>query len=94
MIGGRATPEGTKRRAGGRPGYRPLGPTELTVSILLWSAGNETIGVAVYNLQDHGNGLGAASLALLVMGLVGVGNWAAGLAAGAGRRRAELGARP
>src|SRR5919199_6394973 len=34
MIGGRATPEGTKRRAGERPGYRALGPTGLNVSIV------------------------------------------------------------
>ena len=32
MIGGRATPEGTKRRAAGRAGYRLLGSTGLTVS--------------------------------------------------------------
>src|SRR5829696_3292339 len=32
MMEGRATPEGTKRRAGGRPGYRVLGSTGLTVS--------------------------------------------------------------
>lgn len=31
-IGGRATPEGTARRAGDRPGYRLLGSTGLTVS--------------------------------------------------------------
>jgi uncharacterized protein len=34
MIGGRATPEGTRRRAGDRPGYRVLGATELSVSIV------------------------------------------------------------
>ena len=32
MIRGRATPEGTRRHAAGRPGYRRLGKTELTVS--------------------------------------------------------------
>lgn len=32
MIRGRATPEGTRRRAAGRSGYRPLGSTGLTVS--------------------------------------------------------------
>lgn len=32
MIRGRATPEGTSRRAAGRPGYRRFGRTELTVS--------------------------------------------------------------
>src|SRR5687768_15816373 len=34
MLSGRATPEGTQRRAGGRPGYRVLGSTGLTVSIV------------------------------------------------------------
>ncbi|MDP8922825.1 MAG: aldo/keto reductase [Chloroflexota bacterium] len=34
MIAGRATPEGTRRRAGDRPGYRRLGKTELTVSVV------------------------------------------------------------
>ncbi|MEE9420076.1 MAG: iron ABC transporter permease, partial [Desulfatiglandaceae bacterium] len=28
---------------------------ELTISVLLWSAGNETLGVAVYNLQEGGD---------------------------------------
>jgi aryl-alcohol dehydrogenase-like predicted oxidoreductase len=32
VIAGRATPEGTRRRASGRPGYRRLGRTDLTVS--------------------------------------------------------------
>jgi uncharacterized protein len=32
MIAGRATPDGTRRLAGDRPGYRPLGATGLTVS--------------------------------------------------------------
>ena len=56
--------------------------TELTVSVLLWSVGNETIGVAVYNLQDHGNLVGSASLAVVVMVLVLVGNWLAQRLAG------------
>jgi aryl-alcohol dehydrogenase-like predicted oxidoreductase len=34
VIEGRATPEGTQRRAAGRPGYRRLGKTELTVSLV------------------------------------------------------------
>jgi len=41
--------------------------TELTVSILLWSAGRETLGVVVYNLQDSGSIAGAAALAVLVL---------------------------
>jgi iron(III) transport system permease protein len=56
--------------------------TELTVSVLLWSAGNETVGVAVYNLQDHGNLVQSASLALVVMVLVLLGNWLAQRLAG------------
>ena len=56
--------------------------TELTVSVLLWSVGNETVGVAVYNLQDHGNLVGSASLALVVMVLVLIGNWLAQRLAG------------
>ncbi|MGE3272853.1 MAG: aldo/keto reductase, partial [Chloroflexota bacterium] len=34
MIPGRATPEGTARLADGRPGYRRLGRTDLTVSLV------------------------------------------------------------
>jgi len=34
MLYGRATPEGTRRRATGRPGYRRLGKTDLTVSLV------------------------------------------------------------
>src|SRR6266540_2051372 len=34
MIRGRATSEGTVRRAAGRSGYRRLGQTELTVSLV------------------------------------------------------------
>ncbi len=34
MIAGRATPAGTRRRAGGQPGHRRLGRTDLTVSLL------------------------------------------------------------
>lgn len=36
---------------------------ELTVSALLWSAGNETLGVAVFNLDDSGNAPLASALA-------------------------------
>lgn len=40
---------------------------ELTISVLLWSTGNETIGVAVYNLQEGGNDLAACSLAVIMI---------------------------
>ncbi|HID63830.1 MAG TPA: iron ABC transporter permease [Anaerolineae bacterium] len=40
---------------------------ELTISILLWSVGHETIGVLVYNLQDAGDNTGSAALAVVMM---------------------------
>lgn len=40
---------------------------ELTVSALLWSAGNETLGVVVFNLYDEGNANGAAAVAMLTV---------------------------
>ena len=43
---------------------------ELTISILLWSAGHETIGVLVYNLQDAGNTTGSAALAVIMMSVL------------------------
>ena len=43
---------------------------ELTVSSLLWSSGNETIGVMVFALQYEGNSTAAAAVALLSMLLV------------------------
>jgi len=40
---------------------------ELTISILLWSAKNETIGVMVFNLQESGNNVASAALAVIMM---------------------------
>lgn len=40
---------------------------ELTVSILLWSSGRETLGVIVYNLHDEGNSTASAAVAVLVV---------------------------
>ncbi len=40
---------------------------ELTVSALLYSAGNETVGVAVFNLLESGIIAPAAALALVLM---------------------------
>lgn len=40
---------------------------ELTVSALLWSSGNETLGVVIYNLYDEGNSTGAAAVATLTV---------------------------
>ncbi len=38
---------------------------ELTVSVLLWSSGYETLGVIVFNLYDEGNATAAAAVAML-----------------------------
>jgi iron(III) transport system permease protein len=51
------------------PGLR-----ELTISILLYAHGTETIGVVVYNLQDAGYREVAAALACVVIVLLIVGN--------------------
>ncbi len=40
---------------------------ELTLSALLWSPRNETIGVMVFNLQEQGDSLGSAALALILV---------------------------
>ena len=41
--------------------------TELTLSVLLWSAGNETIGVMVFNMHEEGKVLLSSALAIVVM---------------------------
>lgn len=43
---------------------------ELTLSALLWSSGNETIGVMIFALQYEGNSTLAAAMAVLSVGLV------------------------
>jgi iron(III) transport system permease protein len=43
--------------------------SELTLSVLLWSAGNETIGVLAFNLHEEGKVLLAAALASLVVAI-------------------------
>jgi iron(III) transport system permease protein len=43
---------------------------ELTLSALLWSTGNETLGVMVFSLQYEGNSPGAAALASVVVVVV------------------------
>jgi len=43
---------------------------ELTISALLWSAGTETLGVALLNLEDAGLGTEAAALAVIATGVV------------------------
>lgn len=43
---------------------------ELTISALLWSAGTETLGVALLNLEDAGLGAESAALAVVATGVV------------------------
>ena len=43
---------------------------ELTVSALLWSGGNETIGVLIFNLQESGDVVSAAAVSVVVVSLV------------------------
>ncbi|AEF53162.1 ABC transporter permease [Marinomonas posidonica] len=43
---------------------------ELTVSALLWSAGNETLGVLIFNLDESGDSVMASAIAVLVVVLV------------------------
>jgi iron(III) transport system permease protein len=40
---------------------------ELTVSALLWSAGNETLGVLVFSLEQAGDNTSAAALSVLTV---------------------------
>lgn len=47
---------------------------ELTISVLLWSGGTETVGVAIYELQDAGYKEIAAALACIVLGIALVGD--------------------
>ncbi|WP_248730185.1 MULTISPECIES: iron ABC transporter permease [Halomonadaceae] len=47
-----------------------LAVNELTVSALLWSAGNETLGVLIFNLDESGESVLASALAVLVVALV------------------------
>jgi iron(III) transport system permease protein len=42
---------------------------ELTVSALLWSAGNETVGVMIFNLKDGGDTLEASAMAVVVLAI-------------------------
>ena len=40
---------------------------ELTVSALLWSAGNETLGVVIFALYDEGNSNAAAAVSAMTV---------------------------
>ncbi|MGH2533552.1 MAG: ABC transporter permease [Thermomicrobiales bacterium] len=68
---------------------------ELTLSLLLWSPGNETIGVVVFQLQDNGEVTGAAALAaLLLIGIFAVQALTVWLTARADRARTASGPTP
>ncbi|MFC3394448.1 ABC transporter permease [Brenneria rubrifaciens] len=43
---------------------------ELTVSALLWSVGNETLGVVIFNLDESGNKVLASAVSVMVVGLI------------------------
>ncbi|WP_045389359.1 iron ABC transporter permease [Falsirhodobacter sp. alg1] len=43
---------------------------ELTLSSLLWSSGNETLGVMIFSMQYEGNSTGAAALSVIALGLM------------------------
>ncbi len=47
---------------------------ELTMSVLLWSQGAETIGVVIYNMQDAGYTQIAAALSTIVLLVILAGN--------------------
>lgn len=47
-----------------------LAVNELTVSALLWSAGNETLGVLIFNLDEGGGSVLASAVAVLVVAMV------------------------
>ena len=55
---------------------------ELTISILLWSAGNETIGVMVFNLQESGNTVASAALSVTMIVVLMAANFAVRKATG------------
>jgi iron(III) transport system permease protein len=47
-----------------------LAVNELTVSALLWSAGNETLGVLIFNLDEGGESVLASAVSVLVVVMV------------------------
>ena len=49
---------------------------ELTISILLWSSGNETIGVSVFNLSEGGQTQYASAMGVVLIVIVFLGNLA------------------
>ena len=43
---------------------------ELTVSVLLWSSGTETLGVVVHNLEESGSSVLAAAVAVITVAVI------------------------
>ncbi len=51
---------------------------ELTLSIFLWSSGNETLATAIFTLQEAGNYTAACALSIVIIGLIALMNMAMG----------------
>ena len=51
---------------------------ELTLSIFLWSSGNETLATAIFTLQEAGNYTAACALSIVIIGLIALVNMAMG----------------
>jgi iron(III) transport system permease protein len=56
-----------------------LSMNELTVSALLWATGTETLGVAVFSLEQGGESAAASALAVLTVAVTMAVMWAASL---------------
>lgn len=48
---------------------------ELTLSIFLWSAGNETLATVIFTLQDAGNYTAACALSIIIIVIIALLNW-------------------
>ena len=59
----------SRGRAGGLLAFL-LAFSELTVSALLWTAGTETIGVVLYNLEEAGSASQASAVAIVIVAVV------------------------
>jgi iron(III) transport system permease protein len=44
--------------------------SELTVSSLLWSRGNETVGIIIYFLEEGGDAPGAAAMSMICLAVI------------------------
>ena len=52
---------------------------ELTLSIFLWSSGNETLATVIFTLQESGNYTAACALSILIILLIAALNSVSGL---------------